>query len=185
VGADGAEVTLLVALLGCAGSDTTPTGTDPTGASSPSEPHTGAPPACVPTVVIGAGEDQWVDLAPLDEVELVHGPQGGWHVLWSARVGGTEPTVQLRGVITDVASGIVVSDVTYGVGLVPIDGCSGASIGRYGYLDVTPLVEGDLDTPPELLAGHTLLLHVDATDFAGTSASAELQVIAVPDPDDT
>lgn len=74
--------------------------------------------------------------------------------------------------------------MTYNVELDPLDECTATSLGQYGYLDVSPLATGSLDTPPELLVGHTLSLRVDATDFTGTGATDEIQVVAVPDPDD-
>jgi hypothetical protein len=74
--------------------------------------------------------------------------------------------------------------VTYAVNLEPVDTCTGEALGRYGYLDVSAIAIGALDTPPELLAGQTLTLRLEATDFAGTTASDEVEVVAVPDPDD-
>jgi hypothetical protein len=141
-------------------------------------------PDCAPAVEIGAGDIAWVPLAARDEVVMVHGPQGGWHILWSARVAGLQPTLQLRGVIADVASGVVVSDVTYNVASTPLDVCTGESVGQYGYLDVSGLADGSLDTPPELLGGHTMALRVEASDFLGGTAAAELEVVATPDPTD-
>jgi hypothetical protein len=115
---------------------------------------------------------------------MVHGPQGGWHIVWSAVLSGTEQAAQLRGIITDISSGVVVSDITYNVKLDPVDDCSGESIGQYGYLDVSGLASGSLDTPPELLVGNNLLLRVEAADFAGTTAADEIVVVAAPDPED-
>lgn len=139
---------------------------------------------CTPAVEIGAGDVAWVALAADAEAVMVHGPQGGWHILWSARVAGFEPTLQLRGILRDQASSTVVSDMTYHVAQAPLDGCVGESIGHYGYLDVAGLAVGSLDTPPELLVGHALLLRVEASDFIGTSAASEVVVIAAPDPTD-
>ncbi len=133
---------------------------------------------------VGTGEFSWEDLDSLQDVEMVHGPQGGWHILWSVMLSGTEPTAQLHGTITDLDSAVVVSDITYNVALDPVDDCIGESIGQYGYLDVSGLASGSLDTPPELLVGHTLLLRVEAADFAGTTASDDILVTAVADPED-
>ncbi len=46
-----------------------------------------------PTLEIGGGLESYVELPPTGgELELVHGPQGGWHVNLSLRLRGIEPT---------------------------------------------------------------------------------------------
>ena len=66
---------------------------------------------------------------------MVHGPQGGWHILGSVRIDAMYENVEIRYTITDVPSGHVVSDNDYFVQQVPLDGCEGEVIGRYGYLN--------------------------------------------------
>jgi hypothetical protein len=185
---------VLVCVIGCAAdspeTDATPTDApaDTDVATPPAPPDdTDEPPPpdepCDLFVQVGEGEVYFRPLASFDEVEMVHVPQGGWHVVWSVMVSGTEPTAQLHGTLTDLDSGVLVSDITYNVALDVVDACIGESIGQYGYLDVSGLASGSLDTPPELLAGHTLQLRVVATDFLGTTASDDVLVIAVPDPE--
>jgi hypothetical protein len=79
------------------GADTDP---PPAGDTGPAEDTDGgtdetAEP-CAVWAEVGTGELAWTPLRPLDEVELVHGPQGGWHVVWSARVSGLQPSAELR-----------------------------------------------------------------------------------------
>jgi len=46
-----------------------------------------------PSLEIGGGLESYVELPPTGgELELVHGPQGGWHVNLSLRLRGIEPT---------------------------------------------------------------------------------------------
>jgi len=188
-------VRIVLLAAGCAAETldtdaTTPDSPADTDAPTPPGPtgDTDVPPPtdepCDVFAQVGSGENYFIPLASLEEVEMVHGPQGGWHILWSVRLSGTEPTAQLHGTITDLDSAVVVSDITYNVALDPVDDCIGESIGQYGYLDVSGLASGSLDTPPELLVGHTLLLRVEAADFVGTAASDDILVIAVPDPED-
>lgn len=40
---------------------------------------------------IGTGADRFVPLASGDALELVHGPQGGWHVELAVRITGSDP----------------------------------------------------------------------------------------------
>ena len=60
-------------------------------------------------------------------------------------------------------------------------------IGRYGYLnDYEALVEGEADTPWEILACHPVTLSMSIVDRTWKkSTDATLEVIAVPDPADS
>jgi hypothetical protein len=140
-----------------------------------------------PSAVIGTGEYAWQDLSPGDEVTMVHGPQGGWHILGSVRIDDMSPNVEIHYTITDVPSGLVVSDNEYFVQQVPLSGCKGEVVGRYGYLNLyDDLVSGEADTPWELLACHelTLTMAIDDPNW-DKSVEASLDAIAVPDPSDS
>ncbi len=143
--------------------------------------------AAEPSAVIGTGEYAWEPLSPGDEVTMVHGPQGGWHILGSVRIDGMYENVEIHYTITDVPSGHVVSDNEYFVQQVPLGGCEGEVIGRYGYLNhYDELVNGKADTPWELLACHEVTLAMSIHD--GTwkkSVEASIDVVAVPDPADS
>jgi hypothetical protein len=143
--------------------------------------------SAAPTAVIGTGEYAWEALAPGDEITMVHGPQGGWHILGSVRLDAMYENVEIRYTITDVPSGHVVSDNDYFVQQVPLDGCQGEVIGRYGYLsDYDELVSGESDTPWELLACHEVTLAMSIVDRTWKkSVETSLTAIAVPDPADS
>lgn len=115
---------------------------------------------------------------------MVHGPQGGWHVLASALAERTDDIIEIIYSITVDDSATQVSWNRYYVQLVRTDECSAYYPGMYGYLDVTPLKSGDADTPPELLAGKALTLRMDVTDQSGRTATDELHVVATLDPAD-
>lgn len=139
------------------------------------------------TAVIGTGEYAWESLAAGDEITMVHGPQGGWHILGSVRIAAMYQNVEIHYTITDGPSGVVVSDNNYFVQQVPVDGCVGEVIGRYGYLnDYDELVEGEADTPWEILACHEVTMAMSIVDRTWKKAvDATLDVIAVPDPADS
>ena len=143
--------------------------------------------AAVATAVVGTGEYAWESLSAGDEVTMVHGPQGGWHILGSVRIDAMYENVEIHYTITDGPSGVVVSDNNYFVQQVPVDGCEGEVIGRYGYLnDYDELVEGDADTPWEILACHEVTMTMSVVDHTWKkSTEASLEVIAVPDPADS
>lgn len=143
-----------------------------------------------PVVAIGGtethedGSQTWTEMDDGIEVTMVHGPQGGWHVLASARVWNSDPIVTILYTITVEESGAEVSHNNYRVQLVEDDACSGYYPGMYGYLDVTALAEGEADTPPELLADAALLLHMEITDESGHAASDDVHALAALDPAD-
>lgn len=61
------------------------------GCPPPSEPDAGfVGDAGPPSLSVGTGESTFVPLVEGDALELVHGPQGGWHVIVSARMSGLE-----------------------------------------------------------------------------------------------
>ncbi len=158
-----------IVLLSCGGLDDT--GTEGCFASSP-------------VLEIGTGAQEYEALRAGDSVTMVHGPQGGWHMLGSVRLHNMDQIVEIHFTITDVDSGVVVSDNSYRVALVMDEECAGYFPGMYGYVFVDELEDGEADTPPELLAYHTVRMEMEAEDLSGRTASAQLDVLAVPDPVD-
>ena len=132
---------------------------------------------------LGDGEPEWTPLSAGDEVTMVHGPQGGWHVLGSLKTYSIAQVVTVH--FTAIAldqGGLTVADDEYRVAMIMDDEtCSGNYHGMYGYLDVSELAEGDADTPPELLAGQQLRLAMAVEDSDGREVSAEIDVIAALD----
>jgi hypothetical protein len=164
---------VLFLLLACTGDG--PFGSDSDGGAC------GASPA---SVEVGGGAMAFEPAADGDAVTMVHGPQGGWHVLASVRLDDVDPIVSLHYTIAVQPEGTVVSDNAYRVQSLEDTPCGGYYPGMYGYLLVDALAEGELDTPPELLAGRELLLRIDIEDEAGRTASDTLTAIAALDPID-
>jgi hypothetical protein len=117
-----------------------------------------------PELTIGTGEFHWKNLADGDSLTMVHGPQGGWHMLGSMRLGNTLQIIEVDFTITDLESGSEISSNHYRVAMIMEEECDGYYPGMYGYLNVSDLSQGDLDTPPELLGGHEMLLKMSAND---------------------
>jgi hypothetical protein len=186
----------ILAGLGCTSSNTVPALEDTASASKAidePEPSTesGSPDdtglSCAertPWIEVGTGEDGFVPLVSGDVLTMVHGPQGGWHVLGAVRAWNMGPIVDIRFIVTSVDHGVVVADNTYRAATVPEAECGGLFWGMYGYLDVHELAEGELDTPPELLAGHTLELRMLLDDREGEQAESVSLVRAARDPAD-
>lgn len=164
------------------------------GACGPAAPDDSAPVpcldcACVASAVeIGDGATVHAPAVPGSPATMVHGPQGGWHVLTSVGLDGLGPLVGLHLTIDvelpEHEAPVRVSDNTYRVLLTPDRPCGGSYAGMYAYLDVSDLVDGVRDTPPELLEGAPLLVAVAARDDEGRTATGALWRIAALDPQD-
>ncbi|GDX79768.1 hypothetical protein LBMAG42_15790 [Deltaproteobacteria bacterium] len=138
----------------------------------------------------GSGTDElqrpiWTEMPEGSEQTMVHGPQGGWHILASADVQSTDDIVTIEYTITWPARAD--AQLSYGsfrVMLVPDARCGGYYAGMLGILDVSDLASGEADTPPELLAGETLSLTMNVIDLNGLTASDAVNIVAALDPDD-
>ena len=154
-----------------------------------------------PRCLVGEGETAWMDLENGADSTVVHGPQGGWHVLGSVRTWNLGDIQELNFVVTDSASGVAVSDVEAKV-LVPFgDDCNGCSqhIGMYGYLNTDPIADGltceyclDEKTgerdpacvPPELLINAPMTLCFDVIDQYDVAVSCCAEAVGAADPQD-
>ncbi|MES2638814.1 MAG: hypothetical protein V4850_05010 [Myxococcota bacterium] len=138
-------------------------------------------------VEVGGGSLTYEPVADGTDLTMVHGPQGGWHVLAGARFTDVSPIVEIHYTIearSPEGEVALVSDNSYRVQMVQDVECGGFYPGMYGYLNVTALVEGERDTPPELIAGHELVLTMAVTDQEGRTATDALTGIAALDPMD-
>ena len=149
-----------------------------------------------PSVEIGQGEREFEDFEEPYESVMIHGPQGGWHILASLRTHGMMDIVEVHYTIEHLETSTFVSDNIYRLAVVSEGECSGYYPGLYGYLSGRDIYDGDLDTPPELLGGDTLRIRLRVTDCttnmetlglcvqAERWAEASLNVTALLDPVD-
>ena len=126
----------------------------------------------------------WIDMPAGSDQTMVHGPQGGWHLLAAADVRNTESIVTLTLTVDWVARSARISSQLFRVLLVEHENCGGYFPQMYAILDVAALVDGERDTPPELLAGETLRVELTAEDGAGTVVTDRRDVVAALDPMD-
>ena len=117
-----------------------------------------------PSIELGQGEREFEDFEEPYESVMIHGPQGGWHILASLRIHGMMEIVEVHYTIEHLETGTFVSDNIYRLAVVSDGDCSGYYPGLYGYLSVSEMYEDDLDTPPELLGGDTLRIRLRVTD---------------------
>lgn len=170
----------LLALIGCVPATEEPLpGTDTAVGTEPV--------ACTelgPTITIGTGDVAFVPLAEGDEVVMVHGPQGGWHVDVAARIGNTHQTIAFRPSITLDATGEAVASEPQDayVALAGFTECDGEVWGQRCYIDEHEPTDQAFVCS---LAGESATIVVRVTDpQTGLSASAEQRVTLAADPTD-
>ena len=138
-----------------------------------------------PQIEIGTGDREFEPLAEGDGVMMVHGPQGGWHMLGSVQITNLSEIVSVHFLIIHSESGVVVADNTYRVATIYDEAsCSGYYPGMYGYIYVEDLIEGEADTPPELLSYDVVSFCMEVTDQESRVVSDCMDIVATPDPED-
>lgn len=137
-----------------------------------------------PVAVLGTGELEFEPLADGDEIYVVLGPQGGYHLNGSVRVQGVapgnpddlldpdNPTTEFRAFAGDRRVDAGGASYTQGLDPAP-DPYHGQMVGRRVILDI--LDDAELD-------GAAVRFEVTVTDVYGNSASASVMVTAVPHP---
>ena len=137
-------------------------------------------------VEIGSGEWEWTALAEGDDIAVIMGPQGGFHVLGSVRVSGLEPgDPDVLGEPTNPTTTFSVwvegENLTpgsvYVQGLDPVTesetGYAHEMIGRFAILGI----EDD-----DVLEGASLRFHVRVEDVSGVWAEDERTLWAYSHP---
>ncbi|HHO51761.1 MAG TPA: hypothetical protein ENK18_13015 [Deltaproteobacteria bacterium] len=152
-----------------------PPGSTPTG-------DTATPPATCATaeaeLQVGTGVDTFQLLEDLDEVELVFGPQGGYHITIAVRACHMASPLTLHIEIFDELSSVAVSDVGYLAATLDVGDCCGERVDMPGFLDTSAVPGiGDQD-PGSYLDGKEVSIVLSATDELGNEASDTVQVIA-------
>lgn len=137
-----------------------------------------------PRVEIGTGDSTFESLMEAEPVVMVHGPQGGWHMLGSVRTHSMHNIIEVHYTVTDVESGVRVSDNNYRVAVVEDGECTGYYPGMYGYLDVAELATEVATRPPEVLGYKLVDIEMTVTDYEGREVTEVLRVTAQPDPVD-
>lgn len=126
-----------------------------------------------------------------DDVAMVHGPQGGWHVDLAVRGEGLPELVDLTTRLVDEQTGVAmtyVDPIQYTLRLVSEDGPEtwngrGCALGLQSILDPTSVGTPDAEEPWRALAGRTLRAEVTlAAD--GLSLSDQRVFVLRPDPCD-
>ena len=130
-----------------------------------------------PRIEIGTGELDFEVLEDGAALEIIHGPQGGWHLVGSVQALYLTSPVHIHYEIFN-AEGVRVSDSTFYVGLVFPDQCMTYYPGMYGILDISGMDLPSSTTPPDVLAGTSVRLRMEVTDYKNVSVHDEVWVDA-------
>lgn len=139
-------------------------GCEPGGEDSEAPPSSGCEPGPAPTLTLGKGETAY---AELDEggstVELVHGPQGGFHVVAALEARHADASTQLVATFRGYIDGVLLAESTPYVDF----RCNQAedALQAWGFLVIW-------DARPEELDGKPAHLEVELEDAAGRRLSA-------------
>ena len=150
------------------------TDTDPTDTDSCS-----APLQCT----VGTGEQTFHPLAPGGDLQLVHGPQGGWHLNAALYAENTSQVLQILPLLTDPLTGTVLAGGdgladTYNQALILDGECSGESAGIRAIFDGADLAHICS------LQGQPLELRLEIRSQSSEEAACSAQGVVVLDPID-
>ena len=114
---------------------------------------------------------------------MVHGPQGGWHLLTAVQLHNVRSVVQLeaQAFIDDVP---ITGLQRYHVPLTSVAPCTAVLTDLYLYLSVTEWADDAADTPPALFSCKDTDVDVCASDSDGRRVCERLSARILPDPMD-
>ena len=130
-----------------------------------------------PQLEIGEGESSFLPLSQGDNVVIVHGPQGGWHITGAVRATGIGQIARIRFSVEHLNSGVFVTDYDYNVAMVMEDDCTGSFINMTGFITVSEMEGGDVLLPPDLLEDEELRITMEVDDFGERSVVRSVTVV--------
>ncbi|HMV68019.1 MAG TPA: hypothetical protein PKA64_14325 [Myxococcota bacterium] len=138
-----------------------------------------------PAIEIGTGDLDFVPLTPGQEIEVIRGPQGGYHVLASVRTRGVEPgdpenlaspdNPEVRFRVTVEGEDITLTGA-YRQGLDTFEADGGWTHQMVGRLCILDIPDDDV------LAGRSIHFDVRLLDATGLELTDGRELIAVPHP---
>ncbi len=127
---------------------------------------------------LGTGDTAFVPVSDGDELPVIHGSQGGNHILGSIRVHHMNP-IQLVHFTITAETGEVVSDQTYRILLIEEADCTASAVGLYAYLGFMGGGTESEDIATQLLWTNARM-QIDTTDVDGRSVSVAATIVPTP-----
>lgn len=131
-----------------------------------------------PTAQLGTGDTTFIPVQDGDELPVIHGSQGGNHILGSIRVAHMNPIALVHFSIA-AESGEVVSDQTYRILLIEEGECAASALGLYAYLGFMGGGTESEDVATDLLWTNARM-QIEVTDADGRFASAAATIVPTP-----
>ncbi len=135
------------------------------------------------TVTIGSGVEAYEPVQDGSCLQMVHGPQGGWHLPGALLVGNTRNVVEILA-WAEWQDQRITDELSYRVQLVPgeLGTCEGSFPNMFLYL-TSKYIDDEL-RPPEIIACEEVTITMCVDDTGGNASCGDLTVIVAPDPDD-
>lgn len=143
-------------------------------------------PECIceePSAEIGTGIDAFTSHLDGDCLQMVHGPQGGWHLPGALRAENTRNVVEIVA-YAEINGERITDELTYRVQLVDEvdETCAGSFPNMFLYL-TSQFIDPELK-PPELVSCQEVTITMCIDDTGGNATCDELRVMVAPDPRD-
>jgi hypothetical protein len=131
-----------------------------------------------PESEIGTGDVAFIPLHDGDQVPVIHGSQGGNHLLGSVRVHHLDPIALVHFSLTS-EEGVLISDQTYRIALLDEGDCTTMALGLYAYLGFMGGGTESEDIANALLWTN-VAMHIDVTDTGGRQTAADVTIVPTP-----
>jgi hypothetical protein len=141
------------------------------GCPPPGGTDAGSVDAGPPSLELGTGESSFVPVVDGGEIELVHGPQGGWHAVGAVRMSGFDPDATvLTYTVVDAGTAVVEVPIAILARRLVRDGVAYLKLGD---LLIFPI------TGPADVVGHTVEIRASVTRDGVEIVSDVLDVTVV------
>lgn len=164
------------ALPGCS---STPVGPDASADASADAPPVDGSPVTDPTLDLGTGQSSWEALTDGDGVELIHGPQGGYHLFARIREQRLGPDVQVTFRVTPADGGAPINDPSDRVRLLEGRGLLRTAQGWESSSALLVILVA-VRSPAEV-AGRRFVLEVSVTPSGSSGASTVRRTVTIVD----
>lgn len=136
-------------------------------------------PCDTPAVAVGTGVDRFEPLAEDADVDVINGPQGGWHVLGAVRTWGMGEVARVDWTLDRASDGARVGDLLYTVATTPTPrACSREFAGLFGVLSLDGVPHDEGDTPADAVDGERLVSTMTVTDDGDRAAVGTATIVA-------
>lgn len=133
-----------------------------------------------PAVEIGTGDREFISIEDGDQLPLIHGPQGGNHILGAIRLWNIDPIVLIRYTLTRLDNAFLYSDNTYRLQVVPEAECQWYYLNLYGYIGFAGEGTGSQDIVMDVM-WYEAEMRMEVVDQAGVTLVDTRRITPIPE----